>query len=434
MLQAVICFSERDVDTDFCPGVDGTQARLPSTPGFCRFNNEVSNCTATQLLPSDSRLFMAGTYIWSGFDYDVDGSQSGAQATATGMLADRVGFEKPLAWWFRSWWLSNISATDAGRPVLWPSAAAQPFTCRIVDRWVTPPAGNTTRSVHVYSNAAAVQLYVNGKAAVGVSTAKIDYFGVGVFPMVDFQPGNLTAVALDATGQAVATHSIFTPGNLSRILLTVDAPSPHTGTGTALVADGQDVAMVTASLVDSSGLRISAQDPNASTNITIRIVSGGGRLLGLHNGDPNDVPDGLGSTFPGACRDASHYIYNPVIDLPLRDLRSLCPSCSRCGQHTMASCAHSSSPAKIVQAVCVHASCHGTSTSTQAGKATVRFLGNRQRSLYRKMTTVRMPYWPWNQLWWRRQQTVCHLPRFRSLLQQILASRRSTLQAILRPV
>ena len=78
--------------------VDGTQGKLPTNMSLCRYNNEVSNCTGNFLLPSYSRPFMAGSYIWSGFDYDVDGSTSGASATATGMLADRVGFEKPLAW------------------------------------------------------------------------------------------------------------------------------------------------------------------------------------------------------------------------------------------------------------------------------------------------------------------------------------------------
>ena len=96
--EAVLCFSERGVDTDFCPAVDGTQGKLPTNMSLCRYNNEVSNCTGNFLLPSYSRPFMAGSYIWSGFDYDVDGSTSGASATATGMLADRVGFEKPLAW------------------------------------------------------------------------------------------------------------------------------------------------------------------------------------------------------------------------------------------------------------------------------------------------------------------------------------------------
>ena len=238
-----------------------------------------------------------GTYIWSGFDYDVDGSTSGIQATATGMLADRVGFTKPLAWWFRAWWLSNISETDAGRPVLWPEAVAQPFTCHIVESWVAPPAGNKTRSIHVYSNAASVQLYINNQPA--GSPAEVEYFGKADFPSVPFSAGNLTAVALDSSGQPVATDSVFTPGNLARIALTLDAPSPLTGTGSSLVADGQDTAMVSAALVDSSGRLIAAQDPQASANITFRVVSGAGVLLGLHNGDPSDVPDGLGSTFPG---------------------------------------------------------------------------------------------------------------------------------------
>jgi hypothetical protein len=148
--EAVICFSERDVDADWCPGVDGTAQKLPKNASACHFSNEVSNCTASFLLPSTVRPFMAGTYIWSGFDYDVDGSSSGASATATGMVADRAGFEKPLAWWFRAWWLSNISVHDAGRPALWPGVAARPFVCHIVDSWAAPPAARTTRTVHVY--------------------------------------------------------------------------------------------------------------------------------------------------------------------------------------------------------------------------------------------------------------------------------------------
>ena len=189
--------------------------------------------------------------------------------------------------------------------MLWPAAAAQPFTCRIVESWAAPPAGQSTRSVHVYSNAGAVQLYVNGKP-VGAAPVAITYFGMAVFPRVTYTAGNLTAVALQSGGSgsagggglALATHTVFTPGTLARIVLTLDAPSPLTGTGSALVANGQDVAMLRASLVDTHGRPISAQDPKASTNITFKVLSGAGRLLGLHNGSPFDVPDGLGSSFP----------------------------------------------------------------------------------------------------------------------------------------
>jgi beta-galactosidase len=63
--EAVICPSERGVDSDACPN-----PVWPPTPGQnCLFNNEVSNCTALQVDYSDSRDFNMGTYVWSGFDY-----------------------------------------------------------------------------------------------------------------------------------------------------------------------------------------------------------------------------------------------------------------------------------------------------------------------------------------------------------------------------
>ena len=391
--QAIICFSERDVDSDFCPGVDGTQQKLPTNMSVCRYSNEVSNCTATGLLPSDSRAFMAGTYIWSGFDYDVDGHSSGASATATGMLADRVGFLKPLAWWFRAWWLSNISAADAGRPVLWPSAAARPFTCHIVESWVAPPAGNSTRSIHVYSNAAAVQLHLNGKAVGG--PADIEFFGMADFPSVGYAAGNLTAEALDASGERMATHSVFTPDGLAGIALTLDAPSPLTGTGSKLVADGQDVAMVRASLVDSTGRPISPQDPKASTNITFRVVSGGGRLLGLHNGDPSDVPDGLGSTFPG-------------VELPQPTTRYATRWLTRCRlQHTTGLFARSSCRASTGREICTPgSSCSASILTRERARA-------RRRSPRRIVTLMPRAMARCRPSWWKRRRRACRRPTFR---------------------
>ena len=61
------------------------------TPG-CVMNNENQNCTATQIGWSDSREFNAGTYVWTGFDYDSE-SDSTFSATATGMVRDCVRVE-----------------------------------------------------------------------------------------------------------------------------------------------------------------------------------------------------------------------------------------------------------------------------------------------------------------------------------------------------
>jgi hypothetical protein len=43
---------------------------------------------------------------------------------------------------------------------------------------------------------------------------------------------------------------------VAAVVLSLDAPSKLTGTGEALVADGEDVAMVRATLVDSNGLMV----------------------------------------------------------------------------------------------------------------------------------------------------------------------------------
>lgn len=87
-----------------------------------------------------------------------------------------------------------------------------------------------------------------------------------------------------------ARHTRITSGSPTTLLLGVDVPSPHTGTGSALFADAQDVALLRASVVDPTGIVCS----NASNNITFRIVSGPGRVVGTHSGgerdhEPNDV-------------------------------------------------------------------------------------------------------------------------------------------------
>ena len=56
-----------------------------------------------------------------------------------------------------------------------------------------------------------------------------------------------------------------------------------TGTGTALLLDGQDAALVRLSVVDTAG-RLVPQGPPA--NVTFSVVSGPGRVIGVGNGDP----------------------------------------------------------------------------------------------------------------------------------------------------
>ena len=84
----------------------------------------------------------------------------------------------------------------------------------------------------------------------------------------------------------LATHSLFAPSSDPRghrLQLLLDVPSASTGTGTALLLDGRDVAMVRCAVVDSH-----ANDALVSTaadRITWTVSRGAGRLAGTASGN-----------------------------------------------------------------------------------------------------------------------------------------------------
>lgn len=187
-----------------------------------------------------------------------------------------AGFTKETAFWLRSWWLSNISTSDPGRPA---ATSAADMTVFIVESWTPPVNGSKIRMIHIYSNAPSVGLELNGRP-VG-SAQSMPFFGAVEYN-VTYVPGQLTAVAYDHDGQRVATFTRSSAGVPAQLRLTIDAPSPTTGTGQALVADGEDAAMLRAEVLDSDGHPC----PEATTNVTFRVVDGDAKVWGTHNGDP----------------------------------------------------------------------------------------------------------------------------------------------------
>ena len=145
--------------------------------------------------------------------------------------------------------------------------------------------GLRTRSIHAYSNAPFIELLVNGKSQ-GKQAVRAMVTGPGSYAewiAVPWETGTLTAIAQDKSGTALAKDERHTNGKAAKLALTIDAPSAATGTGTAVLLDGHDAALLRAAVVDADG-RVMTQ---ASDNITFKVVSGPGVVQGTGNGDPH---------------------------------------------------------------------------------------------------------------------------------------------------
>ena len=68
-----------------------------------------------------------------------------------------------------------------------------------------------------------------------------------------FTAGNLTAIGYSSAGAVTARHTVETTSAATAVVISVDVPSAATGTGEALLLDGQDSGLLRATVVDSKG-------------------------------------------------------------------------------------------------------------------------------------------------------------------------------------
>ncbi|MBF4517786.1 DUF4982 domain-containing protein [Flavobacterium sp. ANB] len=192
--------------------------------------------------------FMAGTFIWTGFDYigEPDPYPYPARSSYFGII-DLAGFPKDVYYMYQSEWST--------KPVLhifphWNWAKDQE-----VDVWA------------YYNNADEVELFLNGKS-LGKKSKQNDDLHISW--RVKFEPGTIKAISRK-DGKVVLEAAIHTAGEASKIDLKADK--------TTIKNDTYDLVYVAVSLVDKEGNLL----PNANDLINFE-VSGGGKLVGVDNG------------------------------------------------------------------------------------------------------------------------------------------------------
>ena len=200
----------------------------------------------------NTRAFIAGEFIWTGFDYIGEPTPYGWPSKSSYFGAiDTAGFPKDIFYFYQSKW-----------------NAAGPTMVHIVPMdWTSWTAG-TSVTVWVYSNADSVELFLNDKSQ---GSKTISATAAHAQWSVPFATGTLQAKATKG-GAVVATDTVQTAGAAAALALKADRPS--------ITADGRDLAYVEVDIVDAQGVVV----PQANNKVDFTI-SGPGALVGLDAGD-----------------------------------------------------------------------------------------------------------------------------------------------------
>lgn len=201
--------------------------------------------------PLAERPFMAGGFVWTGFDYKGEPTPfDWPDINSNFGVLDLCGFPKDSAWYYRAWW--------GGRPVT-----------HILPHWNWAGKEGQPVDVWAFSNAARVALSLNGRT---LGVKDVPRFG-HVQWSVPYAPGALEARGLDANGKVVSVGKVETTGAPAGLRLTTDR--------TRLTADGEDLIPVAVEVIDAQGRVV----PTADNPVSFRIA-GAGRIAGVGNGDP----------------------------------------------------------------------------------------------------------------------------------------------------
>ena len=197
------------------------------------------------------RDHVAGTYIWTGFDYLGEPSpfyRWPARSSYFGIV-DLAGFPKDSYWMYQSEW------TD--KTVL-----------HVFPHWNWSEGDNVDVWCY-FSNADEVELLVNGKSLGRKS--KTDKVLHAEWPAVPFEPGKIEVISYK-DGAEVAREVCETTGESVSLRLTADRQ--------VISSDGYDLSYITVEALDAQGRAV----PTADLQLHFE-VSGAGELVGTDNGD-----------------------------------------------------------------------------------------------------------------------------------------------------
>ena len=218
--------------------------------------------------------YIAGEFVWTGFDYLGEPTPYGNNWTRSHGLSDKdasrssyfgivdlCGIPKDRFYLYKSQWKSDEN------------------TIHILPHWNWGSTNVDKVPVFVYTNGDCAELFLNGKS-LGMKHKKpssdkaAERFRL-MWPDVNYQPGELKAVAYKE-GTVIGEKVLKTAGEPYQIRLTPDRTTIH--------ADGMDLTYVLVEAYDKEGNLC----PLAKNKIDIS-VTGPGKIAGVGNGNPQSM-------------------------------------------------------------------------------------------------------------------------------------------------
>ena len=199
-----------------------------------------------------SRPFIAGGFVWTGFDYHGEPTPLAWPSTSSFFgIMDICGFPKMAYHLHRAQWIDDTPLLELAPHWNWPGRTGEPIT------------------VMALTNVDSVSLSLNGRP---LGTRTVDRLTMPEW-QVPYEPGRLEAVGY-RSGREVLRAAVETTGKGIALRLTPDRRT--------MMGDGKDAQPITVDVVDMKGRHV----PVAADEISFAIE--GGTIIGLGNGDPND--------------------------------------------------------------------------------------------------------------------------------------------------
>jgi beta-galactosidase len=201
--------------------------------------------------PLAERPFMAGGFVWTGFDYRGEPTPYAWPCINSHFgIMDTCGFPKDNYYYYQSWW--------GDKPIV-----------HLLPHWNWPGKEGQEIAVWCHSNCDRVELFFNGQSLGAKEMPRNGHLEW----KVAYAPGILEAKGY-RDGKEIARDRVETTGPAASLQLTPDRA--------VLQADSEDVSLITVSVRDAQGRLMPVADNEVSFQVT-----GDAQILGVGNGDPS---------------------------------------------------------------------------------------------------------------------------------------------------